>query len=179
MEVRERGEPGTADAVARGTLVIGLGNPILGDDGVGWRVIDALEQRLGDEGVSLQRACVGGVALMERMQGFDRAVVVDAILGSEASPGSLWCRPLAEVVTRTGSHLDSSHDAPLPVALEAGRSMGVDLPRDVHVVGIAIERGDVFSEELSSAVAASVTAAADLVIDALEADAVSGGPAEA
>jgi hydrogenase maturation protease len=162
-------------ATAAGILVIGLGNPILGDDGVGWRVIDALERRPGSPGVSLQRACVGGVALMERMQGFDRAVVVDAILGSEEPPGSLWCRPLADVVTRNGSHLDSSHDAPLPVALEAGRSMGAPLPADIRVVGIAIERGDVFGEALSAPVAAAVEGAVDLVVAAVQGPAGSVG----
>ena len=86
---------------------------------------------------------------MERLNGFDRAVIVDAIIDPAAVPGSVWCRPLAEVVTRTASHLDSSHDAPLPAALEAGRAMGAPLPADIRVVGIVITRGDVFCDGLS------------------------------
>ena len=68
------------------TLVVGLGNPILGDDGVGWRVIDELDGM--DHGdASLQQACVGGVSLMEIMVGYRRAIIVDAVIDPEAVAG--------------------------------------------------------------------------------------------
>lgn len=149
------------------TLVVGLGNPILGDDGVGWRVIDELAE-LGHERASLQQACVGGVSLMELLVGYRRAIIVDAIIDPEDEPGSVWCRPLAAVETRVGSHLDSTHDAPLPAAIDAGRAMGADLPSDIEVVGIVIERGDVFGEQLSDAVAAAVPVAVAKVVGALQ-----------
>ena len=143
-------------------LIVGLGNPILGDDGVGWRVIDELDEldELEHGEASLQQACVGGVSLMELLVGYRRAIIVDAIIDPEDEPGSVWCRPLSAVETRVASHLDSTHDAPLPAAIDAGRAMGADLPSDVEVVGIVIERGDVFGEELSDAVAAAVPVAA-------------------
>ncbi len=150
------------------TLVVGLGNPILGDDGVGWRVIDELDE-LDHDGASLQQACVGGVSLMELLVGYRRAIIVDAIIDPEVAPGSVWRRSLSDVETRVASHLDSSHDAPLPAAIEAGRAMGVDLPSDIEVVGIVIERGDVFGEQLSDAIAEAVPVAATEVVGALRA----------
>jgi hydrogenase maturation protease len=153
------------------TIVVGLGNPILGDDGVGWRVIDALDAAdvVGRADASLQQACVGGVSLMEILVGYRRAIIVDAIIDPEAAPGSVWCRPLAEVETRIASHLDSSHDAPLPAALAAGRAMGAELPCEIDVVGIVIERGDVFGEDLSDTAEAAVPVAAATVEEALRA----------
>lgn len=148
------------------TLVVGLGNPILGDDGVGWRVIEELDE-LDHGDASLQQACVGGVTLMELLVGYRCAIIVDAIIDPEDAPGSVWRRPLSDVETRVASHLDSSHDAPLRAALEAGRAMGADLPSDIDVVGIVIERGDVFGEELSDEVAAAVPIAAAEVVGAL------------
>ena len=65
------------------------------------------------------------------------------------------------------SHLDSTHDAPLPAALAAGRAMGAELPADIDVVGIVIERGDVFGEDLSEVVEAAVPVAAATVEEAL------------
>jgi hydrogenase maturation protease len=148
------------------TLVVGLGNPILGDDGVGWRVIDELDRR--DHGqASLQQACVGGVSLMEILVGYRHAIIVDAVIDPTAPTGSVWCRPLAEVETRLASHLDSTHDAPLPAALDAGRALGAELPSEIDVVGIVIERGDVFGEELSDVVEAAVPVAATAVEEAL------------
>lgn len=149
------------------TLVVGLGNPILGDDGVGWRVIDALDG-LDHAEASLQQACVGGVSLMELLVGYRRAIIVDAVIDPAERPGSVWRRPLSAVETRVASHLDSSHDAPLPAAIEAGRAMGAELPTEIEVVGIVIERGDVFAEELSDDVAAAVPVAAATVARALE-----------
>lgn len=143
-------------------LVVGLGNPILGDDGVGWRVIDELDA-MEHSPASLQQACVGGVSLMEIMVGYRRAIIVDAVLDPAAPLGSVWCRPLAAVETRLASHLDSTHDATLPAALQAGRAMGAELPSEIDVVGIVIERGDVFGEELSDAVEAAIPVAAAAV----------------
>ena len=159
------------------TLVVGLGNPLLGDDGVGWRVIDELDE-LEHEDASLQQACVGGVSLMELRVGYRRAIIVDAKIDPEAAPGSVWCRPLSAVETRDASHLDSTHDAPLPAAIEAGRAMGADLPSDIEVVGIVIERGDVFGEELSDVVAAAVPVAAAEVVGALRAQATASPQGE-
>ena len=148
------------------TLVVGLGNPILGDDGVGWHVIDELDERWHG-GASLQQACVGGVGLMELLVGYRRAIIVDAIIDPADEPGSVWCKPLSAVETRIASHLDSTHDAPLSAAIEAGRAMGADLPTHIEVVGIVIERGDVFGEDLSDVVAAAVPVAAAEVTEAL------------
>ena len=163
------------------TLVVGLGNPILGDDGVGWRVIDELDE-LEHGDASLQQACAGGVSLMELLVGYRRAIIVDAIVDPEGEPGTVWCKPLAAVETGVASHLDSPHDAPLPAAIEAGREMGADLPSDIDVVGIVIERGEVFGEELSDAVAAAVPVAAAAVVGALQemrAASPRGGPVHA
>jgi hydrogenase maturation protease len=149
-------------------LVVGLGNPILGDDGVGWRVIDELD-RVDHPGTSLQQACVGGISLMEIMVGYRRAIIVDAVLDPEAVPGSVWRRPLTDVETRIASHLDSSHDASLPAAISAGQAMGAQLPTDIEVVGIVISPEDTFRESLSEAVEAAVPVAAAAVEEALRA----------
>ncbi len=158
----------------RPTLVIGLGNPILGDDGVGWRVVEALEDRLAvddlarrDAGhVELDRVAVGGLSLMERLVGYDRVVLVDAIL-DRARPGTLTVGSLAETACRLAGHLDSAHDAPLTEALSAGRALGAHLPDDITVVGVAVRRVDVFDERLSTPVAAAVGPAVDAILGAL------------
>ena len=158
----------------RPTLVVGLGNPILGDDGVGWRVVDALEHRLAaDAGarlaagdIELDRVAVGGLSLMERLVGYDRVVLVDAVLGS-GEDGVISVGSLAETTCRLASHLDSAHDAPLTEALSAGRALGARLPDDITVVGIAVHRVDIFDERLSSGVAGAVDPAVEAILAAL------------
>ena len=165
---------GATTESAPATLIVGLGNPILGDDGVGWRIIEALERRLASDGaarrdagdVELDRLAVGGLSLMERLVGYDRVVLADAILGSDP-PGMVFSRPLAEVVCRLAGHLDSAHDAPLTEALSAGRALGARLPDEITVVGVAVRRVDVFNERLSPPVAAAVDVAVEAILTAL------------
>ena len=149
------------------TLVVGLGNPILGDDGVGWKVIDELEWRVGDEAcigaVELDRMSVGGLTLMERLVGYERAIVVDAVLGPDRL-GTVRTLPLQAAAARPGSHLDSAHDASLTEAIEAGRALGARLPDDITVVGIAVHRVDEFDEHLSPSVAGAVARAAETIV---------------
>ena len=62
------------------TLVIGLGNPLVTDDSVGLRVVEQLRPLLANRtDVEVAEDYWGGLRLMERMIGFDRAIVVDAI----------------------------------------------------------------------------------------------------
>lgn len=156
------------------TLVIGLGNPILGDDGVGWQVVDALQDRLGRDEmtrraaghIELDRVCVGGLALMERLIGYDRVILVDAILGGEM-PGTVSVGSLAEIGCHLAGHLDSAHDVSLPEALTAGHALGAQLPADITVVSVAVRSVDRFDERLSPAVAAALNVAVEEILAVL------------
>jgi hydrogenase maturation protease len=151
------------------TLVIGLGNPILSDDGVGWRVIEELcctaeVQR----NLSAEFDCVslGGLALMERMVGYDRVVLVDAIRTQGGAPGTVYRLALDDLPTLNA---DAVHDASLKAALDVGRRLGAHLPAAAQIAIIAVEAADVlnFGESLSPAVAAAVPEAARLVLETL------------
>ena len=162
---------GKADRERPAILVIGLGNPILGDDGVGWYVADGVEARLGAgrPGVRVERAALGGLALMERLVGAHRAILLDAMDTGAAPIGTVTSLALEDVTVRPAGHLDSVHDAPLTTALAAGRALGAVLPAHVVVVAIEARRIDIFDEHLSPAVAAAVPAAVDAVLLLLDA----------
>ena len=72
------------------TLVLGLGNPVVSDDAVGLRVAAAMREALAARpDVELGEDYWGGLRLMERMIGFDAAVVVDAICtGAPPAPST-------------------------------------------------------------------------------------------
>ncbi len=148
-------------------VVLGLGNPILRDDGVGWAVVTEAERRWqraardGPRAVSFDTVAVGGLALMEALVGCDRAILVDATQTPGGLPGTIYRLAPADLPTR---HADAVHDASLADALELGRRLGAHLPR--HIAIIAVEAGDVldFGEALTPPVAAAVDRAADLVL---------------
>jgi hydrogenase maturation protease len=161
------------------TVVVGIGNPILGDDGIGWRVVEEVERRwvaepragLEPPPVTFMCVSLGGLSLMERLVGAGRAILVDAVRTGDRPVGTVFAIPLAELVEGASGHLDNAHDASLPVALAAGRSLGADLPAEITVVGIEALRVDEFGEELSPPVAAARPAAVDAVLAILRRDA--------
>jgi len=149
------------------TVVIGLGNPILGDDGVGWVVAEEVRKHLmPDSGVDVFCLALGGISLMEHLIGYNRAILVDAVT-SQHEPGSVITSKLSDMPDHSAMHTGSVHDTSLQNALRLGETMGADLPTQVTVVGIATDRVYDFSEELSFPVAQAVSRAAQIVISLL------------
>ncbi|NWF64798.1 MAG: hydrogenase maturation protease [Chloroflexi bacterium] len=155
------------------TIIIGLGNPILGDDGVGWKVAEEIERQLpqirSDEGeqVDVVYLSLGGLGLMEHLIGYDRAILIDAFATND-QPGSILIMKLNELPNYSAYHTTSAHDTSLQDAIEFGKSMGAKLPEDVEVVGITTVRVHDFCEALSPPVADVVSFAARIVLDLLQ-----------
>jgi hydrogenase maturation protease len=121
------------------TIVIGVGNTVRSDDGVGPRAARELGRLLsGSDGVVTAELPCGGMGLMEAMAGYDRAVVIDAMLGG-AAPGTVRCFDPGELPnTRT---TNSTHNGSLQEALEFGRAVGLRLPGRIRIW--TVEAGDV------------------------------------
>jgi hydrogenase maturation protease len=150
------------------TLVLGLGNPIVSDDGVGLRVADTLKPLLANcPDIDVCEDYWGGLRLMERLVGYDRAVIVDAIC-TGSPPGTIHHLAPGEIPTQRSA---SAHDVNLPTALELGRKAGMPLPPDSRVHLLGIEAADVinFSERCTPAVDAAIPQAVDKVMQILDA----------
>jgi hydrogenase maturation protease len=152
------------------TFIIGLGNPILGDDGVGWRVAEEVEKRLADKSeVQVDCYSLGGLSLMERLTGCERAILIDSIFTGTRPIGTVSLFLLCDLADQTSGHTASTHDTSLRNALKVGRSMGIELPDDENVMVIAVEAEAVydFSETLTASVEAAVPIAVKAVLQLL------------
>lgn len=150
------------------TLVIGLGNPILTDDGAGIYAARAVAAVLPpDSGVEIIEVSVGGLALMEAMIGYERVILIDALYTSRDETGGVYVfnADLLDATLNTAS----AHDADLPTALRLGRSLGASLPDDerIQIVGIGAHDILTFGETPSSPVMAAVPQAAAVVLKLL------------
>jgi hydrogenase maturation protease len=160
------------------TLVIGLGNPILGDDGVGWVIAEKVQKTLADrpspgaekQTVRIDFASLGGLSLMERLTDTERVILIDSMYTGKKPIGSVSRFMLSELPDLNAGHSASAHDTSLRNALSVGRSMNINLPEDDNVIIVAIEAEDVydFSEELSQSVAEAVPQAVKMVLDLLD-----------
>jgi hydrogenase maturation protease len=68
----------------RKTLVLGLGNIIMGDEGIGVHVVRALEQHSLPEEVECLDGGTGGFILLEPLQNADRIIMIDAAADGNA-----------------------------------------------------------------------------------------------
>jgi hydrogenase maturation protease len=148
------------------TLILGLGNPILRDDSVGLRVVQELREQLnGAPEVEIGEDYWGGLRLMERMIGFDRAIIIDAIC-TDAEPGTIHLLSPNDIPTQRSA---SVHDVNLSTALELGRQAGAKLPAIDEIVLVGVEAADVqtFDEALSPEVETALPQAVGAVLSAL------------
>jgi hydrogenase maturation protease len=154
------------------TFLIGLGNPILSDDAVGWRVVQEVEKALRANrpcGLEIDCLSLGGLSLMERLVGAERAILVDAIQTKDGVPGTTYRLSLDDLSDNLPTfNTTAIHDASLPAALEMGRSLGACLPEEIVIIAVeAVELWE-FGETLTPAVEAGVLPAAHLVLQEIE-----------
>ncbi|MEN8176723.1 MAG: hydrogenase maturation protease, partial [Pseudomonadota bacterium] len=138
--------------------VLGIGSPF-GADRVGWEVIERLRETAAREpglfvDVVLESADRPGIGLLEKLRGFERVILVDAVMGAEA-PGTLY-RVNAEDLLRTSGPL-SSHELGVADALALAATTG-DLPRDLVIMGVAVPQSGPAPSGLIADTAAAVQA---------------------
>lgn len=144
------------------TLVVGVGNPILSDDGVGIhaaRMLRAL--RLPD--VSVEELPASGLELLDMVLDYDRVVIIDAIQTRDGVPGEHHI--LAEEDFERAVHGSSPHGINIATALAMGRKVVPDrMPKEV--IYVAIEAADLVNvrEELTAAVSARLPAIVEMIV---------------
>lgn len=135
-------------------LVLGVGNPILSDDGVGIHVARALKVR-DLPGVEVEELPASGLELLDMVLDFDKVVIVDAIQTSEGIPGQI--HTLEEADFERAVHGSSPHGINIATALAMGRKIIPDrMPKEVVYVAVEAEDLVNVSESLSPKVEAAM-----------------------
>jgi hydrogenase maturation protease len=146
-------------------LVLGVGNPILSDDGVGIHVARELrKKRL--KGVVVDELAASGLELLDVVRGYDKVIIIDAIQTRGGTPGQLHI--LEEQDFERSIHGSSPHGINIATALALGRRL---VPKEMpkQVVFFAIEAKDLVnvSEKLTPEVRSAIPAIIDRVVKEL------------
>jgi len=148
------------------TLIIGLGNAILRDDGVGIRAVRALRERIGNrEDVEVCELSVGGIRLMEEMAGYDRVLLIDAVMTGKNAPGTVLRLTIDDLAMSL--HTASTHDTSLACALEGGKRLCIKIPSDILIWGIEARDVNTFGEDLTPEVGAAIPHVVEEVLERL------------
>jgi hydrogenase maturation protease len=128
-------------------LVIGLGNTLLKDEGVGVRCIEFMRSRGLDDSIKLVDGATLGFDLLEEIDGFKKIVIVDAVdMGKE--PGHIASFNAEELLSLPCSRKFSLHEISLVDVVQVGKMVGYNF-ENVKIVGIQpkdVSRGDNLSE---------------------------------
>lgn len=117
------------------TLVLGVGNPLMGDDALGSLVVRALQAR--DDvppHVAVMDGGTDGVGLVPVFEPYRRLIVVDAVLMGEP-PGTLRRFRWQDVRASGTDRALSLHQSSLTDALVLAEALG-SLPHEVVIYGV-------------------------------------------
>jgi len=133
------------------TLVLGLGNTLFKDDGLGVQAIERLE--VASLSVEIKNGATLGLGLFETLKNADKAVVVDAVDMGQ-TPGTIARFTALEILDLPASQNFSLHEIGLLEVLKIGKSLNEDF-RNVIIIGVQpkeIGPGEGLSEEVEKAV---------------------------
>jgi hydrogenase maturation protease len=125
-------------------LILGMGNPILSDDGVGLFIARKLQKSL--PAVDVSTTAMAGLDILDLIMGYDQVFLVDASIAKRSGPGE---------VTRFGPeengvlHLFSSHGLNFFELLRFGKALGYEMPEVGGVYGIEIGDEICFGHQLT------------------------------
>ena len=128
-------------------LVIGIGNSLRSDDGLGWAVAEQLSART-DENLQVLKVHQLTPELAEEISEADLAVFVDA--GAHGTPGTLTC----ECVSISDADLRFSHDVTPATLIQMAKTLYGKAPAAylICVAGKSFEHGESLSPEVTAAI---------------------------
>ncbi|MFC1850203.1 hydrogenase maturation protease [candidate division CSSED10-310 bacterium] len=144
-------------------IVLGIGNTILTDDGIGVYVARKVKNQLNSMGIEVLESNIAGFALIELLAGYDRAVIIDGARFRRHEPGDVIlsdCKHFQPTL-----HLIAGHEIDLPTALSLGQILGVIIPREIFVIAIQVLDYVTFGEQCTPAVERAIAPAAQLTVE--------------
>lgn len=116
-------------------LVIGLGNPLMGDDGVGIHVIHELKKHHLPENVEVMDGGTAGVDLVDLLSTYRETIMIDAIRNENDHLSNIRLFSPDDLIYRKGDGNYSIHDMELTTALSLMKTLNIKIP-DITIIGI-------------------------------------------
>jgi len=147
------------------TLVLGLGNPILSDDGVGIKVAHEVANQFNSPQVTVAETSAAGLSLLDSIVGYDKVIIIDAIQTEEGNTGQIYRMGLQDF--SSAKHFSSPHQINLVTALELGKMLDLAMPQKITI--FAVEAKDItnFSEKCTPEVERAIPEVVKMVLEEL------------
>ncbi len=148
-------------------IILGVGNQILGDDGVGVHVANELKHYIQDPNITIDEAITGGMNLLDLLLGYEKAIIIDAVKTETGENGEVKRIPLSDFSTM---HSCNPHDVSLLEAIEMAKKLGeTRIPKEIIIIGIMMKKIPCeFGEKLSNNIAAVVPKAVKMTLNEIK-----------
>lgn len=146
--------------MTRRSILLGLGNPIMSDDGIGLVVSEEIHRRLPE--FALDRLSASGLDVVDRILGHARAILIDSMVTGRYAPGTV-------VRVDSGSSIETlrighSHGINFMEAIEVARSCGAEVPDEIILYGIEVSDPFTIGEDICERVMAKVDSIVEQIV---------------
>ncbi len=129
-------------------IILGIGSEILTDDGIGPRLVRDLRAIGSYPTAHYQVAGVGGIDILDYIEGYNTAIFLDAAKTGQGVPGSIHHFTPRDF--KETAHLSNIHDVNFLTALDLGNKLDIKVPKIIHIFAVEIVEDGEFSESLSA-----------------------------
>jgi len=147
------------------TVIIGIGSLLRGDDAIGIRVAEAIEREALPPDVKVVTTTAAGLALLDLLTGYDKALIIDAVQTRQGKPGEVYRLGLDDLPAPL--HSFTVHDVSVRSALDIGRKMGLPLPGETVIFAVEVADVTPLREGCTPQVEGAVSKAVSLVLNEL------------
>ena len=148
--------------MSKKTLLLGIGNPLVSDDGIGIVAAREIAKRKL-HGIDVEEATASGIEVMEMMLDYEKVVVVDAIFLPGHEPGEIM--HLKEEDFSHTVHGSSPHGVNISTAIALGRQTSPErMPGSIVFIAMQAEDVSTFSEMQTPRVRKSIPAFISAVV---------------
>ncbi len=148
------------------TILIGIGNPILCDDGVGIYAARSIKERLQESNhwkVDVAETSAAGLELIDLVEGYGKAILIDSTKTERFPSGQIYKLNVDELNDNTDPL--NIHLMGIRGALDFGKKIGKEMPHSISIYAIEVQDNTTFGERLSPEVQKRLP---DLVIQVLQ-----------
>lgn len=146
-------------------VVLGVGNVLLGDEGVGVHAIEKLKEKINYPEVELIDGATAGLDLLPVLESCDYLLIIDCVKGG-LEPGSIYKFAPEDMKVKLDNMKLSIHDFNLVDVLNLAKALGKKLP-EITIYGVEPESMD-WSLEMSKKVSQALEKLIKVVINDLE-----------
>ena len=143
------------------TLILGLGNDLYGDDGIGLHIIHLLQENSStlDSGsapenqIDLHPCSLTGLSILDEIVGYDNLIIIDTIKRESPVTGRITVMEEKDIRHIPGP---SPHYVSLPQMIEIGRRLNLKVPDKIKIIAVEAKNmynlGESLTPEMKQAV---------------------------